>query len=381
MPSWQLIVMVASTDYYWGLTPKNSLTDAFARLTETMRRPRLILKSALAHYHCVNRVCDKQHHFSAPERHKFVFFLRLYEAFCGVRVLTYCVLSNHFHLLVEVPQRPKTGLDEAWLLNHVKKTLGPVAAQVLSEKLEGLRKKSPKLAEDLVESYFRRMWNLSEFMKALKQRFTQWFNVKYEREGTLWEARFKSVAVEGRGSVLAAMAAYIDLNPVRAGLVSDPKDYAWSGYASAVAGDKRAVGGLREVLKDLGQGVKEAADVLARYRVHLYNEGREVVGNEQMGVKGRPGLKREAVAEVMKQQGQLSEAELLGQRVRHFSDGAVLGGQEFVEATFREWKAWFGARRRVGAHPLGMIGSEALFTLRPVRETDAADEAAPNDPQ
>ena len=56
-------------------------------------------------------------------------------------------------------------------------------------------------------------------MKLLKQRFTQWFNRQRGRKGTLWEERFKSVLVEGTGEVLATMAAYIDLNPVRAGIV------------------------------------------------------------------------------------------------------------------------------------------------------------------
>jgi putative transposase len=321
----------------------------------------LILKSALAHYHCVSRVCDKQHHFSSTEKHKFVSFMRLYEAFCGVRVLTFCIMSNHFHLLLEVPKRPQTGLDEAWLLKHVEHTLGRTSAEALIEKLEELRKKSPKLADELVESYFKRMWDLSGFMKALKQRFTQWFNVKYERDGTLWEARFKSVAVEGKGNVLATMAAYIDLNPVRAGLVSDPKDYAWSGYGTAVAGEERSVEGLREVLKDLGQGVKGAADVMARYRVHLYDEGREVVGNDQLGVKARPGLKREAVAEVMKEQGQLPKAKPLRQRIRHLSDGAVFGGRVFVEEVFGEFRKWFSERRATGARPIQGVGDEDEF--------------------
>jgi hypothetical protein len=52
--------------------------------------------------------------------------------------------------------------------------------------------------------------------------------------GTLWEGRFKSVLVEGTGQTLSTMAAYIDLNPVRAGIVKDPADYRWSGYAEAV---------------------------------------------------------------------------------------------------------------------------------------------------
>ena len=71
-----------------------------------------------------------------------------------------------------------------------------------------------------------RLWaqvnDLSAFMKLLKQRFSQWFNRTHQRTGTLWEERFRSVLIEGTGPALATVAAYIDLNPVRAGLVHDP---------------------------------------------------------------------------------------------------------------------------------------------------------------
>ena len=72
-------------------------------------------------------------------------------------------------------------------------------------------------------------------MKTVKQRFSIWFSKSHQRYGTLWADRFKSVLVEGSGNPLQTMAAYIDLNPVRAGIVDDPKDYRFCGYAEAVA--------------------------------------------------------------------------------------------------------------------------------------------------
>ncbi len=72
-------------------------------------------------------------------------------------------------------------------------------------------------------------------MKGVMQRFTQWHNGKHKRSGTLWERRFKSVVVED-GLAARTMAAYIDLNPVREGMVEDPADYRWSGYGEAVGG-------------------------------------------------------------------------------------------------------------------------------------------------
>jgi hypothetical protein len=82
----------------------------------------------------------------------------------------------------------------------------------------------------LREKYLYRMYEVSEFMKTLKQRFTMWFNRCQERRGTLWEERFKSILVEESENALIMIASYIDLNAVRAGIVSDPKDYRYGGY-------------------------------------------------------------------------------------------------------------------------------------------------------
>ena len=51
-------------------------------------------KSAI--YHCVSRVVERRFHFKKLEKEQFIKYMRLYEAFCGVRVLSYCVMSNHF---------------------------------------------------------------------------------------------------------------------------------------------------------------------------------------------------------------------------------------------------------------------------------------------
>jgi putative transposase len=90
----------------------------------------------------------------------------------------------------------------------------------------------------------KRFCDLSCFVKELKERFSRWFNKHHERRGTLWMERFKSVLVED-GEALRTMALSIDLNPVRAGLAKDPKDYRWTGYGEATGGNKRARRALR----------------------------------------------------------------------------------------------------------------------------------------
>jgi REP element-mobilizing transposase RayT len=170
------------------------------------------------------------------EREKFVEMMRCHEHFCGVRVLTYCVLSNHLHLLPAVPRRPAVLPGDAELLARAKALYTPQALGALCWRLEHWRKEGADAAlEALRGQVCWRMWNLGFYMKGLKQRFGGWFNRRSGRLGTLWEERVKSVLVEG-GKALAVIAACIDLIPVRAGLVSDPKDWRWSGFGAALGG-------------------------------------------------------------------------------------------------------------------------------------------------
>ena len=110
------------------------------------------------------------------------------------------------------------------------------------------------------------------FAPELKERFCRWFNKYHGRRGTLWQDRSKSVLGQD-GEALQMMAAYLDLNPLRAGLVDGPKNYRWCGYAEAVAGSKRARVGIFRVMESALDGWnKEAGE---RYRRLLLNEGIE----------------------------------------------------------------------------------------------------------
>lgn len=68
-----------------------------------------------------------------------------------------------------------------------------------------------------------------QMMQALGRSYVRYFNARQARTGTLWEGRYKSTLIQAERYLLACMV-YIDLNPVRAGLVSDPADYPWSSH-------------------------------------------------------------------------------------------------------------------------------------------------------
>jgi REP element-mobilizing transposase RayT len=152
----------------------------------------------VAYYHCLSRIVDRQFLLGAEEKEQFVAFMREYEQFCGVRVLTYCVMSNHFHLLIEVPERPMEPLTDEALIRMLARLSGINNAGTVRQQLAWFREREQgDAAEALRERILSRMWDISAFMKLLKQRFSQWYNRRKGRRGTLWEERFRSVLVEG----------------------------------------------------------------------------------------------------------------------------------------------------------------------------------------
>jgi putative transposase len=78
-------------------------------------------------------------------------------------------------------------------------------------------------------------WAISRLMQFLGRRYVRYFNFQYHRTGTLYEGRFRSSIVQSRKYLLACQR-YIELNPVRAGMVTDPADYSWSSYRAHALG-------------------------------------------------------------------------------------------------------------------------------------------------
>jgi hypothetical protein len=230
-----------------------------------------------------------------------------------------------------------------------------------------------------------RMFSLSEFMKALKQRFTQWYNRCHDRTGTLWEGRYKSVIVQDEETALRTMATYIDLNPVRAGITDDPGNYRWSGYAEAVAGKLEALDGIVRLTgttaeRVMGRGLGEPAPVESaaqRKRRHLkavvcYRQLLGLAGRERVrddGVVVRRGVSAKVQARLETVSG--VRRELLLKRVRHFTAGVIFGSREFIDRWFERNRKWLrGAsaeKRKTGARKIGKDWTQ-LYTLRQLKE-------------
>jgi len=270
---------------------------------------------------------------------------------------------------------------------------------------------------DIRERMLARMGDVSEFMKEFKQRFSKWYNIRHQRFGTLWAERFRSVLVEDQPGVLETVSAYIDLNAVRAGLVEDPKDYRHCGYAAAVAGDVKARSGLLSMYASESEGALqgttgavvagggqaagaagEEAGVVAgtrgqdarapflagaqaaagseeprKARVHEWKavgaeyRKRLFVRGGVSGSSGKVAMSREQIKRVLQKGGELSVREVLRLRIRHMTDGVVLGSKGFVDGVWLAHRERFGAKRRSGARPIRGVPLGGLSALRDLR--------------
>jgi putative transposase len=146
------------------------------------RQPRLIV--AGYPHHLVIRGNNRSAIFySEKDRHFFIDSLLDVKEDTGCLIYSYCLMTNHVHLLAE----PET------------------------------------------EDGIRRM------IQCLGRRYVRYINSTYERTGTLWEGRYKS-SVVSKDSYLLACCRYIELNPLRAKIVKDPSQYPWSSYSFRAEG-------------------------------------------------------------------------------------------------------------------------------------------------
>ncbi len=347
-------------------------------------RPYLFSDSQAGVQHVMSRIIEKRYLLGVEEKEFFVKTMRAYEDVLGVEVLAYCVMSNHFHMLVRVPHRPE-GLEVPLevVLARLERAVGEEAMALIRRQISLWERAGLDSAiEEWRLQQVARMFSLSEFVKCVKMRFSRWYNKRTGRSGPLWESRFTSVMVEEEERALRTMAAYIDLNPVRAGMVSDPADYRWSSYAEAMAGKARARRGLVRIIGQSAWPRESAAGaapwgeepftaVVERRALVIY---RAILGGQGAGRKQEDGrVVRRGVSEKVRQrlttpkERQL-RAEVLQHRVRHFTQGVVFGSRAFINSWFEANRSFVKGRsqrsRTTGARSLGRAALRGLYSLR-----------------
>jgi REP element-mobilizing transposase RayT len=252
-----------------------------------------------------------------------------------VDVLGFSLMDNHFHLVVRV--YPDSALSDEEIRRRYKAYHGQ------EQEIGGV----------LLARYRKRLTDLGAFVKDVKQGFSRYYNKRYNRKGYFWGERFKSVIVQD-GRTLVNLLAYVDLNPVRAGMVKKPENYKWCslGYHMQTGnkGELLSVGfGLTE------WGELDSREIVRKYREFVYETGAVDAGKGAV-------LDRKVVERERKRKYRVSRVDRFRYRSRYFSDAGIIGSREFVGEVFDQVKHLLGSKDERRFKPVS--GLDGVYSMK-----------------
>lgn len=316
-----------------------------------MRQPRL-KGIGPSFYHCVAETLPRLPEFDKRDMSGFAANLRRLERFSGLEVITWSMTNKRIRLLVFVPT--SEDVTERALYKRLREYYPEELAEERIKELKRLKRSKAKAEfEQKKSSYISRMGNLANFLKTLLQMLVQSYNPRHDWKGTIFRERFRSILIEDWETALMSVAAYIDLDPLRSGLCADPKAYRYSGFGSAVAGNKLA----RERLMRLGERMEEPpADwrsFVAHYRTLLYP-----AADSEFSDRNR------VLNELDKRSPRLPIAVLLRCHVRYFDYGGIIGRPEFISSVHRANRRIFPAARQRMSYKFRFGNWNGLHSMR-----------------
>ncbi len=202
--------------------------------------------SPRTYHHLISRIAHKVYFMTDEVRNDFIEMIRRSADYCGIQLVAWCIMSNHFHILAYLPDSEQ--LDETEVLRRYGVLKGTAKRAALERELAKLRtnENGGETAVALrLSGICAHMYRIGTFMKIVKQWLSQEYNRRYSHVGTLWESVYKDVLVKDTTSELAKRAAYIHLNPVRAAICTGFDEYIWSSLTALRKGDDVAIRGMR----------------------------------------------------------------------------------------------------------------------------------------
>ena len=301
------------------------------------RIPRILITGEPTAYHIISRSALDGYPIGDAEKDYFVELIRKFAALYFIDILGFCCMGNHFHILVRM--LPDTDFSDVDIKKRYHTLYGKDRALV-----------------DGQIPYYREKWSsLSEFIREIKLSFTRFYNRRHNRRGYFWGDRFKSVVVEN-GDTLINCLAYIDLNPIRAGLVDRPEEYRWSSIGHHVqAGKKDNFLSLDFGLKEFGE--MDDSERFRRYRRFLY----EAAAID----KGKGATLGEKIVVVKRKKDfNLTRTRRFLYRTRYFTDSGIIGTKDFVRLTYNRVQEKYDAKREKTPKPIsGLVGIYSLKRL------------------
>ena len=304
------------------------------------RTPRMVVGDETAVYHVMSRTALGGFPLADVEKDFMLELIKRYASLYFTEILGFCLMGNHFHLLVKMfPESKFTDND-------------------IRKRIERFYGDSRTFTEGQMPYFREKLSSLSEFIREIKVGFARYFNKRHNRRGYFWGDRFKSVIVD-KGETLINCLAYIDLNPLRAGIVGRPEDYRWNSLGYHVQANNRD----NFLSTDFGLtefNVKSIKERIRRYRRYVYEAG--AVNRPEKGkvkVIDPKVLKKERIRGF-----EFSRSDRFRYRTRYFTDSGVIGSKEFVAKTYVRFKHLFHSKNEKKPKPVqGLSGMYSLKRL------------------
>ncbi|WP_457755673.1 transposase [Thermodesulfatator indicus] len=269
------------------------------------RIPRLLTNNPKAAYHVISRTALPGHNVLGPEEKDYLLkLIRWLSQVYFVEVYGFAIMGNHFHLLCRM--LPEDYFSDEEVKRRIRLYYGD--------------KRKIFFYEELIEKWRKRLAGLSRYVQDIKQRFSRWYNRRVDRKGYFWADRFKSVIIE-TGEALLNCLAYIELNPVRAGIVEKPEDYRWCSL-----GYRARLGTGEKSFLSLDLGLSSYAGKSEQEKFKLYREF----------VHGKGGIG---------EQEKFNKAKEFTYRTRYFTESLIIGSKRFINEASQKIKKLFSKKR------------------------------------
>jgi len=307
------------------------------------RLPRIKAQnSGDAFYHLYARVSGVKGYYPLADsaaRNNLLWTIKFYASLYKMRVAGFTIMGNHYHLVTEFEEFKELSREELKEIYH----------RFYGEDDKRYILWSPAKWEQ----FNRRLYDVSEYMRNVQAKFARSFNDRNRRKGTFWGSRFKSTLLEDERALRDCLY-YVELNPVRAGIVERPEDYEGSSLYYRETGKDHWMMPLTEIMH-----LKKRGDSLRDYKASVYYRG---------SVRTKQG-QHEIPAHIIEQEEQNGFAGRgsYRRRIRYFVDGVVLGSTRFVKQHLKNQRNLGGYSQR--KHPVKPKDGNLKY-LRPQRKSE-----------
>ena len=306
------------------------------------RISRMVINDETTAYHVMSRTALDGFPLGDIEKDFMLDLIKRYSALYFVEILGFCLMGNHFHILIKTLPEYK------------------FSDQDIKKRYVAFYGDDRVFTDGLIPPLRAKLSSLSEFVREIKVGFARYYNKRHNRRGYFWGDRFKSVIVD-KGETLVNCLAYIDLNPLRAGIVNRPEDYRWNSLGYHLQTNNRdnflsTDFGLKEF------NVKSEKDRIRRYRRYVYEAG--AVNRPE---KGKTKVIGDRILEKERNRKfELSRSDRFRYRTRYFTDSGIIGSKEFVSTNYQRFKDLFYAKHEKKPKPIKGLGG--MYSLKRLSE-------------